>query len=46
MENLTTLADPDQFELLLKETNYDVKKTEFVVDGFMNGFSRISNRHS
>ena len=39
LENLVTPVKADEFESLLKETEYDPEKTEFIVNGFRNGFS-------
>ena len=38
METIKTPVDADKLQMLLKESNYDEKETEFLVDGFKNGF--------
>ena len=38
LEHLVTPLDINQFEKLLKESQYDSKKTKFLIDGFRNGF--------
>ena len=39
MENIYTPVDADKLEQILKQYNYDPKKTEFLVSGFRNGFT-------
>ena len=39
MDSLVTPVNPDVFECLLKESNYDPAKTKFVVNGFRHRFS-------
>ena len=39
LENLITPVDVDALELLLKDVGYDKRKTDFLVDGFRNGFT-------
>ena len=38
-ENLVSPVNPTYFEELLKESNYDERKTKFIVNGFKNGFT-------
>ena len=38
LENIITPVDADKLEQFLKKTNYDKKETEFLVNGFRNGF--------
>ena len=38
LENLVTPVDPDVFEALLVNSNYDKQETKFIVDGFLFGF--------
>ena len=38
LDNIFTPVKPDALESLLKQTNYDKEKTEFLVNGFKNGF--------
>ena len=38
-ENVVMPVDPNQLEFLLKQTEYDIDKTRFLVEGFRNGFS-------
>ena len=38
LENLVTPVNVEQLESLLVETNYDVKETEFIIQGFRHGF--------
>ena len=39
LDNIKTPVDVDKFEKLLHESKYDRKETEFLIDGFRNGFS-------
>ena len=39
LENVVTPVDVDRFEYLLKQTDYDKSETEYLVNGFRNGFS-------
>ena len=38
MRNISTPVDAEMLNDLLKKTHYDPKETEFLVDGFRNGF--------
>ena len=38
LESIVTPVDPIEFGNLLRESNYDVDKTNFIVDGFSHGF--------
>ena len=38
LDNIITPLNVDRFELLLRQTNYCKTETEFLVDGFRNGF--------
>ena len=39
LENIVTPVDPDQFEELLIETNFDAEKRSKIIQGFREGFS-------
>lgn len=39
LESIVTPIKVNNFERLLRETNYDEGKTNFLIDGFTNGFS-------
>ena len=39
LENVVSPVDASKLEQLLKEANHDKNKTEFLVEGFRNGFS-------
>lgn len=39
LRNIVTPVKVDVLEQLLKETNYPVKDTKFLINGFKNGFS-------
>ena len=39
LQTIVTPVDIDRFEQLLVETNYDKNETDFLIDGFRNGFS-------
>ena len=38
-ENIVTPVDPKKLRQILTESNYIAEETEFLVDGFTNGFS-------
>ena len=38
LENIVTLLNIDRFATLLKEMEYDAEESEFLIDGFTNGF--------
>ena len=38
LSNLITPVDADNLEHILNEANYDKQKSQFLVDGFWNGF--------
>ena len=38
LDNIITPVDVSQLKFYLQETKYDKKETEFLVDGFTNGF--------
>ena len=38
MEDIVTPVNPDRFEQLLLEMNYDKEETEFIIQGFRYGF--------
>ena len=39
LQSLVTPVNMDKLEKMLKDSNYDCKKTEFLIDCFRNGFS-------
>ena len=39
LENIKTPVNVEMLSKFLVETNYDMKETEFLIDGFKNGFS-------
>ena len=39
LENIVTPVNTDALERLLNQSNYDRDKTQFLLDGFRNGFS-------
>ena len=39
LTNLVTLVDADKLEEILTAVNYDSERTQFLVDGFRNGFT-------
>ena len=39
LDNLITPVDADRLEQILLESNYNKSKTQFLVDGFRNGFT-------
>ena len=41
LENVVTPVDANQFEKLLRETNFDAKETRFIIQGFRDGFDRV-----
>ena len=38
LDNIVSPVKPNELEKLLVETNYDKRKTKYLVDGFTNGF--------
>ena len=38
LENIITPVNVQQLEQLLRESKYNIKETEFLIDGFTNGF--------
>ena len=38
LDNIVTPVNTIEFEKLLKETNYDKEKSEFLIKGFKEGF--------
>ena len=39
METIVTPVNIDRYEMLLKESNFNPKKTQYLVSGFKRGFS-------
>ena len=39
LDNIVTPVDYQKLEQLLKQTNYNPYETQFVIDGFKNGFN-------
>ena len=39
LETIQTPVDADRFESLLMQANYPEEKTQFLIDGFRNGFT-------
>ena len=39
LENITTPVNIQEYKKLLKETGFDVNDSEYLIDGFVNGFS-------
>ena len=39
LQNIVTPVDSDQLKYLLEESGYEQSKTDFLIDGFKNGFS-------